>query len=206
MDRTPGRVFCLPLGVSSGCARPITGEVTEVTCPVIGRAQLELTPSKRRPWSCLYLISIKSNQLNRWINDQVKITLLFIILPIWLWNSVTCGKVKPSDMSYNFVTLVGGWGVGGWGLIPGSSWSSLMKVTWWRHHMETFSALLALCAGNSPVTGAIDGSILVRVMAWCQQATSHYLNQFWPSSMWPYGIDRPRVNSFTPSDTKMHEW
>ena len=24
---------------------------------------------------------------------------------------------------------------------------------WWRHHMETFSALLALCAGNSPVTG-----------------------------------------------------
>ena len=23
---------------------------------------------------------------------------------------------------------------------------------WWRHQMETFSALLALCAGNSPVT------------------------------------------------------
>ena len=25
--------------------------------------------------------------------------------------------------------------------------------TWWRHHMETFSVLLALCVGNSPVTG-----------------------------------------------------
>ena len=25
--------------------------------------------------------------------------------------------------------------------------------TWWRHPMETFSALLAICAGNSPVTG-----------------------------------------------------
>ena len=25
--------------------------------------------------------------------------------------------------------------------------------TWWRHQMETFSALLALCARNSPVTG-----------------------------------------------------
>ena len=25
--------------------------------------------------------------------------------------------------------------------------------TWWRHQMETFSMLLALCAGNSPVTG-----------------------------------------------------
>ena len=26
-------------------------------------------------------------------------------------------------------------------------------VSWWRHQMETFSALLALCAGNSPVIG-----------------------------------------------------
>ena len=26
-------------------------------------------------------------------------------------------------------------------------------MTWWRHQMETFSALLALCAGNSLVTG-----------------------------------------------------
>ena len=25
--------------------------------------------------------------------------------------------------------------------------------TWWRHQMETFSALVAICAGNSPVTG-----------------------------------------------------
>ena len=24
---------------------------------------------------------------------------------------------------------------------------------WWRHQMETISALLAICAGNSPVTG-----------------------------------------------------
>ena len=25
--------------------------------------------------------------------------------------------------------------------------------TWWRHQMESFSALLAICAGNTPVTG-----------------------------------------------------
>ena len=31
--------------------------------------------------------------------------------------------------------------------------STVPKVTWWRHHMETFSALLAICAGNSPVAG-----------------------------------------------------
>ena len=24
---------------------------------------------------------------------------------------------------------------------------------WWRHQMEAFSALLAICAGNSPVSG-----------------------------------------------------
>ena len=29
----------------------------------------------------------------------------------------------------------------------------LIYTTWWRHQMETFSALLTLCAGNSPVTG-----------------------------------------------------
>ena len=31
----------------------------------------------------------------------------------------------------------------------------------WRHQMETFSALLALCAGNSPVTGEFPAQTLV---------------------------------------------
>ena len=29
----------------------------------------------------------------------------------------------------------------------------MLSKPWWRHQMETFSALLAICAGNSPVTG-----------------------------------------------------
>ena len=33
-------------------------------------------------------------------------------------------------------------------------------------------------------------STLVQVMAWCRQATSHYLSQCWPSSMSPYGVTR----------------
>ena len=33
--------------------------------------------------------------------------------------------------------------------IPSWWWLNI----WWRHQMETFSALLALCAGNSPVIG-----------------------------------------------------
>ena len=28
-----------------------------------------------------------------------------------------------------------------------------VAIPWWRHQIETFSALLALCAGNSPVPG-----------------------------------------------------
>ena len=30
---------------------------------------------------------------------------------------------------------------------------SLGGHAWWRHHMKTFSPLLAICTGNSPVTG-----------------------------------------------------
>ena len=29
--------------------------------------------------------------------------------------------------------------------------NTVPDIPWWRHQMETFSALLALCAGNSPV-------------------------------------------------------
>ena len=49
--------------------------------------------------------------------------------------------------------------------------------TWWRHQMETFSALLAICAGNSPVPvnsqhkgqwrGALVFSLIcTRINAW----------------------------------------
>ena len=51
--------------------------------------------------------------------------------------------------------------------VSGPSWTSsppkfsecdkrykwLYPPTWWRHQMEIISALLAICAGNSPVTG-----------------------------------------------------
>ena len=30
---------------------------------------------------------------------------------------------------------------------------SALAMAWWRHQMEKFSALLAICAGNTPVTG-----------------------------------------------------
>ena len=48
VSEAPGPVFCLFLGVSSDYAQPITGQVTDATCAVIGRAQPELTLSKRQ--------------------------------------------------------------------------------------------------------------------------------------------------------------
>ena len=39
-----------------------------------------------------------------------------------------------------------------------------------------------------------DKSTLVQVIAWCRQATSHYLNQCWPRSPTLYGVTRPQCN------------
>ena len=39
---------------------------------------------------------------------------------------------------------------------------SEFSMTWWRHQMETFSALLALCAENSPVTSEFPSQRPVR--------------------------------------------
>ena len=52
-----------------------------------------------------------------------------------------------------------------------------------------------------------DKPTLIQVMAWCRQATSHYLSHCWPRSMTPNGVIRPQwVNSSPPSATHMHQW
>ena len=38
-------------------------------------------------------------------------------------------------------------------LLNGKQWWDRITTSWWRDQMETFSALLALCVGNSLVTG-----------------------------------------------------
>ena len=41
-----------------------------------------------------------------------------------------------------------------WAIIRPTSMQMLLPMhAWWRHQMETFSASLAICAGNSPVPG-----------------------------------------------------
>ena len=52
-----------------------------------------------------------------------------------------------------------------------------------------------------------DKSTLVQAMAWCRQATSHYLNQCWPRSPTPYGVIRPQwVNQFYETHEAYSDW
>ena len=52
-----------------------------------------------------------------------------------------------------------------------------------------------------------DMSTLVQVMAWCRQASSHYLSQCWSRSQSPYGVTRPQwVNSSKRHDAFMCWW
>ena len=44
-------------------------------------------------------------------------------------------------------------------------------------------------------------------MAWCHQATSHYLSQCWLRPRLPHGFPRPQwVNSLRPSDAIWRQW
>ena len=51
-----------------------------------------------------------------------------------------------------------------------------------------------------------DKSTLVQVMAWCRQATSHYLSQGWPRFMLPYGVTRPQWVKFCCFDGLKYVW
>ena len=55
-------------------------------------------------------------------------------------TSLWCGRTTVTDRNYS--------------LWPKGQMVKLLTcISWWRHQMETFSALLVICAGNSPVTG-----------------------------------------------------
>ena len=51
-----------------------------------------------------------------------------------------------------------------------------------------------------------DQSTLVQVMAWCHQATSHYLSQCWPRSLLPYGVTRPQRVIISPWTKWLSFW
>ena len=58
--------------------------------------------------------------------------------------------------------------------------------------VDSWSILSEIALGCLSLELADDKSTLVQVMAGCHQATSHYISQCWPWTMWPYGSIRPQ--------------
>ena len=103
-------IFCLYNGVSSDFAQPITGHVTEVTCPVIGRAQPELTPSKRQKTGsgCLewYPAATKRPCTCR----ERQRTQFAWSVPPWLWTAerkVLLRNTRVGGYGLLFMSLIG---------------------------------------------------------------------------------------------------
>ena len=86
------------------------------------------------------------------------------------WDILQVNSLAPGKFGWNFrhaifqqILVIDGWGI-----------SSEIVLIW-----------VSLDFSD-------DQSTLVQVMAWCRQATSHYLSQCWPKSLSPYGITRPQ--------------
>ena len=61
--------------------------------------------------------------------------------------------------------------------------TSSCNSTWWRHPMETFSALLAICAGNSPVPDQWRGALMfslicARISGWVNNGQAGDLRRY----------------------------
>ena len=80
-------------------------------------------------------------------------------------NSLAPGRFKVNfrGVIFNLILVVNGWGIS---CETALIWMSLDHI--------------------------YGKSTLVQVMAWCRQATSHYLSQCWPRSQSPYGVTRPQ--------------
>ena len=57
------------------------------------------------------------------------------------------------EFDRNMLSGTGAWCWPGTLSLYGTTRPQWLELPWWRHQMETFSALLALCAGNSSVIG-----------------------------------------------------
>ena len=75
---------------------------------------------------------------------------------IYVWVTFTKSESYIDGRCWNYHNVI----LATWATCPDGSLSKLIyhsvnktSLTWWRHQMETFSALLVICAGNSPVPG-----------------------------------------------------
>ena len=79
---------------------------------------------------------------------------------------ISNGRITTFAFPVEFYTLLYFWTICMLGLINLApiircDVANIVAATWWRHPMETFSALLVIYAGNSPVTGEFPSQMPV---------------------------------------------
>ena len=79
-------------------------------------------------------------------------------------------------------------------LAPGTCGSIFLKVVILKLiiHNSGLGIHSPIALSWMPQNLTDNKSTLVQVMAWCRQATSHYLHQCWPSYLSPYDVIRPQ--------------
>ena len=111
----------------------------------------------------------RSEHLSQWfiVTSQVCISIPYTPVRSWM---VQVNLLWPGRFSWNFrwvlfkpITVIDGW-------------DTCCEIALRRMSLDLTD----------------DKSTLVQVMAWCRQATSHYLNQCWPRSLPPYGVTTPQ--------------
>ena len=109
------------------------------------------------------------------------------------WNEVFfISNIAVSSRTFPFYTPYGNWQTFTARLHDGSGHEGVAVLlpvllsfdsktrSWWRHQMETFSTLLAICVGNSPGTGEFQGWGQVKYLylvlgTWCKISSTWYL-------------------------------
>ena len=114
-------------------------------------------------WLTHWSCSVKTTQINSWPGRQ---TLL----------------VHLDRLGCSFYTGCGLWA---YTVISRSQLSNSYRINSLGTHCE-------IVLGWMPGRLTNEMSTLVQVMAWCHQATSHYLSQCWPRSVSPNGVTRPQ--------------
>ena len=76
--------------------------------------------------------------------------------------------------------------------------TSCVVIAWWRHQMDTFSALLAICAGNSPVMWSFDVFLDLRLNKRLSKQAWGWWFETPSCSLWRHcndGFCTPRVSN-----------
>ena len=109
-----------------------------ITCPCLtylnSCSRLSLLAWNKRWWKLPTLLLITIASLIQWT----------FLTKFYITKGVVIDKMSPSQFWIILTKAL-------FALYLLYHWH-IFSCTWWRHQMETFSALLAICAGNSPVT------------------------------------------------------